>query len=290
MQNIRVAAQRSPAPAIPLLAMTLVAGLVACAPAGETTGNPGDGETAAAATLTAGRRIVDLTHELSPESLYWPTGTPFEFERLSWGPNEQGWWYAAARFATVEHLGTHLDAPIHFHEGGWTNEQIPVQRFLAPAVVIDIAQRAATDPDATLRAEDLVAWEQRNGPIPAGAIVVVRSGWSSRWPDWNTYYGSDNPFDTTTLHFPGVSPEGAAAVIERGAVGVGIDTASIDPGNDLQFRAHKVLSAASLFNLENLTGLEQLPESGATLLALPIKIAGGTGGPTRVVALVPDGS
>lgn len=235
-----------------------------------------------------GQRLVDLSHELSPDSLYWPTGTPFEFERVAWGPNDQGDWYAAARFATVEHLGTHLDAPIHFHEGGWTNDQIPTDHLVGPAVVIDISERAAGDPDAVLQAEDVEAWEARHGAMPAGAIVLVRSGWSDHWPDWNAYYGSETPFDTATLHFPGVSPEGAEAVIARSAAGIGVDTASIDPGNDTQFRAHRVLAAANLFNLENLTGLEQLPESGATLLALPIKIAGGSGGPARIVALVPE--
>ncbi len=259
--------------------------LCACGPAETPTGALED--TLPPAPLSR-QRVVDLSHALSPDSLYWPTGTPFEFERLSWGPSDQGEWYAAARFATVEHLGTHLDAPVHFHETGWTGDQIPVENFVGPAVVIDISARAGTDPDATLQAGDLEQWEARHGPVPRGAIVVVRSGWSRRWPDWNGYYGSDTPFDTSTLHFPGVSPGGAEAVIERGVVGIGIDTASIDPGNDMMFRAHRVLSAANLFNLENLSGLDQLPESGATLLALPVKIAGATGGPARVLALVPE--
>ena len=256
---------------------------VACAPAGSPAPPP-----ASPADWLASVRVVDLTHPLSPDSLYWPTGSPFEFERISWGADEAGNWYAAARFCTPEHLGTHLDAPVHFSESGWTNDAIPAERFVAPAVVIDISERAAEDPDATLAPEDIAGWGARHGPIPAGAIVLVRSGWSSRWPDWNAYYGSDTPFDTATLHFPGVSPEAAELLVQRGVGGVGIDTASIDPGNDVEFRAHRVLSAGNLFNLENLTGLDALPEEGALLLALPVKIAGGSGGPTRVLALVPE--
>lgn len=266
----------------------LVVVLAGCAVPGDDSAStvPGSAARTPGADL-ADWHIVDLTHPLSPDSLYWPNGVPFEFERQDWGYSETGEWYAMARFATPEHLGTHLDAPIHFSADGWTNAAIPVDRFIGPAVVIDIGDRAANDGDTTLLAADIEAWETQHGSIPAGALVVVRSGWSDRWPDWNRYYGSDDPFDTTTLHFPGVSPQAAAIIVERGASGVGIDTASIDPGNDLEFRAHRVLAAANLFNLENLTGLDQLPNSGATLLALPIKIEGGTGGQARVVALLP---
>lgn len=244
------------------------------------------GDEGVSATAIEDRQVVDLTHALSPDSLYWPNGTPFEWERQTWGYSEDGKWYAMARFSMPEHLGTHLDAPIHFAPDAWTNAEIPVRRFIGPAVLIDIAERAANNADAVLEAADLEAWEAAHGRVPEGAIVLVRSGWSLRWPDWNDYYGSDDPFDTTALHFPGVSPEAAAWIVERGVSGVGIDTASIDPGKDLDFRSHRILAAAGVFNLENLTGLEQLPAQGATLIALPIKIAGGSGGPARVVALL----
>ena len=236
----------------------------------------------------AGYSIVDLTHPLSPDSLYWPNGSAFEYERQVWGEREDGKWYAMGYFATPEHLGTHLDAPIHFAEGTWTNSDIPPLHFFAPAVVVDISERAAADPDTTLQPEDLDAWEAEHGQMPDGAVIVVRSGWSERWPDWNAYYGSDNPFDTTTLHFPGVSPAAAARIVEAGAVGVGIDTASIDPGNDTAFDAHRVLAEGQLYNLENLTNVARLPESGAYLISLPAKIEGGSGAPARVIALVPQ--
>ncbi len=234
-----------------------------------------------------GWNLVDLTHALSPDSLYWPNGEPFEHERQGWEFDTDGNWYAMARFSTPEHLGTHLDAPIHFAAAGWTSAKIPVDRFLGPAVVVDISERAAMDIDTTLQPSDLAAWEARHGTMPEGSILLVRTRWSERWPNWSSYYGSDDAFDTTTLHFPGVSAEAAKAIVDRSVVGVGIDTASIDPGNDVAFRAHRVLAAANIFNLENLTDLDTLPESGAMLLALPIKIADGTGGPTRVLGVVP---
>ncbi len=235
-----------------------------------------------------GWRLVDLTHALSPDSLYWPNGDPFEHERQGWEFDADGNWYAMARFSTPEHLGTHLDAPIHFAAGGWTSAEIPAERFLGAAVVVDISERAEGAPDATLQPADLETWEARHGAIPVGSILLVRTRWSARWPNWTEYYGSDDPFDTTSLHFPGVSAAAAAAIVERGVVGVGIDTASIDPGNNTAFPAHRVLAAANIFNLENLMQLDELPENGATLLALPIKIADGTGGPARVLAVVPS--
>lgn len=232
-------------------------------------------------------RLVDLTHALSPESLYWPTGSPFEHKRLAWGVNEAGYWYATAELSSPEHLGTHLDAPIHFAERGWTMTDIPVERFVAPAAVVDISKRAAANPDAALEPRDITVWEKANGKLTRGSILIVRTGWSKRWPDWERYYGSKTPKDPATLHFPGVSRQAAARLVERGVSSVGIDTASIDPGKSTTFDAHRVLAGANIFNLENLTNVDELPSTGAIVIALPMKIEGGTGGPTRVLAIVP---
>ncbi|MFQ5744050.1 MAG: cyclase family protein [Acidobacteriota bacterium] len=236
-----------------------------------------------------GVRLVDLTYPLSPDSLYWPTGSPFEHQILDWGINDKGYWYASAAFSSPEHLGTHLDAPIHFAEHGWTAAEIPIDRLFAAGVLVDISARSAEDADATLQPDDLTAWEAEHGPIPAEAAVIVRTGWAAKWPDWNEYYGSPTPKDVSTLHFPGVSVAAARALVERRAAAVGIDTASIDPGISTDFEAHQVLSAGSIFNLENLTRIDELPASGFVVVALPMKIAKGTGGPTRVVALLPGG-
>lgn len=270
-------------------ALLVTIAATACGPAGDA-GPPEsiDLSEFAFALLDNGNvEFVDLTYPLSPDSIYWPTGSSFEYERLAWGINDAGYWYAAAAFASPEHLGTHLDAPIHFGEGGWTSAEIPVDRFFARGVLIDISSKAAADPDATLDPEDIEAWEQRHGPIAEGSVVIVRSGWARRWPDWNSYYGTETPEDVTTLHFPGVSEAGALVLQARGVAGVGIDTASIDPGVSSEFEAHRVLAARNAYNLENLTGLDGLPETGFGIIALPMKIEGGTGGPTRVVAVVP---
>lgn len=235
-----------------------------------------------------GVHLVDLTYPLSPEGLYWPTGSAFEHEREGWAITEKGYWYASGAFSSAEHLGTHIDAPIHFAEGGLTLAEIPVDRLIGPGVLIDISDRCAVDADATLQPEDLEAWEGQYGTIPVGSVVIVRSGWAKFWPDWNDYYGSDTPQDVTTLHFPGISEAAAAVLAEREVAGVGIDTASIDPGISSLFEAHQVLGAANVFNLENLTNVHSLPASGFVVIAMPMKIAEGTGAPARVVALIPD--
>jgi kynurenine formamidase len=200
--------------------------------------------------------------------------------------SEGGYWYASAAFSSPEHLGTHLDAPIHFGENGWANADIPIERLFAHGVVIDITRKSNASADATLSVDDIEAWEQRNDTLQEGSIVIVRTGWASGWPDWETYYGSSTPTDVATLHFPGISPEAAQALVNRGIFGVGIDTASIDPGNSSTFEAHQILAAANVFNLENLTNVDGLPEAGFDIIALPMKIKDGTGGPARVVAIV----
>ena len=269
--------------------LLLFGSLSACATGAEETVAPAaiDFEELAYQMLASGQvELVDLTYPLSPDSLYWPTGTPFEHEQLDWGTSDGGYWYASAAFSSPEHLGTHLDAPIHFGENGWTNAEIPIERLFARGGVIDISERSNNDADATLAVEDIEEWEQRNGDLKEGTVVIVRTGWAPRWPDWNAYYGSETPEDVATLHFPGVSPDAAQALLDRGVFGVGIDTASIDPGNSSTFEAHRVLAAGNAFNLENLTNVDGLPETGFAIVALPMKIAAGTGGPTRVVAVV----
>jgi len=235
-----------------------------------------------------GVHLIDLTYPLSPEGLYWPTGSAFEHEREGWAINEKGYWYASGSFSSPEHMGTHIDAPIHFAENGLTLAEIPVDRLIGPGVLIDISDKCSMDSDATLQPEDLDVWESQHGPIPAGAVVIVRSGWEKFWPDWNAYYGSDTPEDVSTLHFPGISEAAAMVLAGRGIAGVGIDTASIDPGVSSLFEAHQVLGAANVFNLENLTNIESLPPSGFAIIAMPMKIADGTGAPARVVALIPN--
>ena len=233
-------------------------------------------------------RIVDLTYDFDEKTVYWPTAKPFQWEKESWGQSAGGYWYAAARYAASEHGGTHLDAPIHFGEGRQAADEIPLSRLVAPAVVIDISEAAAKNPDYRLTVADIAAWEKANGQIPENSIALVRSGWGKFWPDRKRYLGTDAPGDTANLRFPGVSGEAAEFLASRRKIaGVGIDTASIDHGPSKDFIAHRILNGANIYALENVANLDRLPAKGATIIALPMKIKGGTGGPARIIAILP---
>jgi kynurenine formamidase len=241
----------------------------------------------AAHELDAGR-LVELTHPFDEQTIYWPSARPFTLQRVAHGPTAGGWWYAANDFCAAEHGGTHLDAPIHFAEGRWTADEVPLDRLVGPAVVLDIAAAAARDPDALLAWRDVEAFEAEHGRIADGTIVLVRTGWAQRWTDRARYLGTDAPGDTAHLHFPGVGEEAALRLTTARRIrAIGIDTASIDHGPSRDFRAHRALANANVPIFENLAGLAALPPRGATLIGLPMRIRGGTGGPLRAIALLP---
>lgn len=234
------------------------------------------------------KRIVDLTYDFDESTIYWPTDKHFERRQTSAGITPGGWWYASATYGASEHGGTHMDSPFHFARDGLTMERIPVSRLIGPAVVIDVSQACARNPDYELTVADLETWEKRHGRIPEGAIVLVRAGWGKYWPDKKRYLGSDAPGDTANLHFPGISEAAAMFLATRRKIdGVGIDTASIDHGPSKRFPAHQVLYRANIYGLENVANLERLPATGAYLIALPMKIKGGTGAPVRIIAVLP---
>jgi kynurenine formamidase len=236
--------------------------------------------------------IVDLTHALNARTLFWPTSpSTFELEQLSYGRTPGGWFYSANRFCTPEHGGTHLDAPIHFDSTGVTMERIPLDRLVAPAVVIDVSDSAARNPDFRLTVADVHAFERRHGKIPAGAMVILRTGWEKRWPDRKAYFGDDTPGDASKLHFPSFGAEAARLLVDERRVGaLGLDTPSIDYGASRDFIVHRIAAAKNVVGLENLRGLAALPPVGAIVFALPIKIEGGSGGPLRAIALIPKAS
>ncbi len=239
----------------------------------------------------ANSEAIDLTHAFDGDTIFWPTETEgFKLTELYKGPSKgpEGYFYAAYRFCMPEHGGTHLDAPFHFAERGETTAEIPLKRLIGPAVVIDISAQAEKDPDYTLSVEDVTAWEEIHGKVPAGAIVLLRTGWSSRWPDTLAYLGDDTPGDASNLHFPSYGADASRMLIERGATVLGVDTASIDNGPSRKFLVHRITAAANVPGLENLTNLDRLPPKGSWVFALPIKIAGGSGAPARVIALVPS--
>jgi kynurenine formamidase len=200
-----------------------------------------------------GGRWIDLTYSFSEDAIYWPTGKPFTLEQEAYGITEKGYFYASYNYSAAEHGGTHFDAPIHFAEGAQTAEQVPLDKLIGPAVVVDVSDRA--DADYQVRVSDLEEWESLHGEIPVGAIVLFRTG-----------------------------------LVDKGSVdAIGIDTPSIDYGQSSDFETHVIVYGANIPGFENLANLHQLPESGAFLVALPMKIEGGSGGPLRVAAFVPGG-
>jgi kynurenine formamidase len=272
----------------------LTAVLVMLAACGAVSESPGGGESTeferAVAVDLATARLVDLSHAYDDSTLYWPTSpSAFELEKLAWGPSGAGFFYSANRFRTPEHGGTHLDAPIHFAEGRWTVGQIPLERLIARVAVIDVRAQAAEDADYRLEQADIESWEERYGELPEGSIVLMRTGWDEFWPDALTYLGSDAPGDASDLHFPGFGETAVRYLVEEREISMlGVDTASIDHGPSQNFIAHQVANGANIPALENLTNLDQLPEWGAWLIALPVKISEGSGAPARVIAVLPD--
>ena len=233
-------------------------------------------------------RIVDLTHAFGEDTIYWPTDTRgFRLEQLASGRTEAGFYYSANAFCTAEHGGTHLDAPIHFHEEGRAVDEVPLDDLVGPGVVIDVTAETSGDPDYRLTRAAVERHESKNGAIPHGAIVLLRTGWSDRWPDARAYLGDDTPGDASNLSFPGYGEDAATFLVdERGVRVLGVDTASIDYGRSSDFAVHRITAAQGVAGLENLTNLGELPETGFTVIALPMKIAGGSGGPVRVIAMV----
>ena len=234
-------------------------------------------------------QMIDLTHAYDSSTLYWPTSpSGFELERLAFGRTAGGWFYSANAFSSPEHGGTHLDAPIHFAEGRLTSDRIPLDKLIAPAVVIDVSAKAAADPDYRLTPADVASFERQHGRIGEGTIVLLRTGWSTRWPNRKAYLGDDTPGDASKLHFPSFGAEAARLLVEeRSIAALGVDVASIDYGPSADFMVHRIAAERNVYGLENLTNLDALPPTGTTLIALPMKIAGGSGGPVRVVALIP---
>jgi kynurenine formamidase len=248
-------------------------------------------EASAAARFAAGTWL-DLTHAFDAATIYWPTEKGFQFEPGANGPNPKGYYYAANRFATAEHGGTHLDAPRHFAEGRHTADQIKPERLVGEAAVIDVRAKCAANPIYEVTADDLVAWEREHGRQLVDVIVLLRTGWATRWGDRAAYLGTGvkGPEAVPLLRFPGLAPDAAKWLVgHRRVKAVGIDTASIDHGPSSLFGSHIALCTADTPIFENLAGLERLPAEGAFVVALPMKIAGGSGGPLRVLARLPDG-
>lgn len=228
--------------------------------------------------------VVDLTYPLNEKNAYWPVGnyTPFKYEVIA---NIKKDMVFSGRYSTPEHLGTHIDAPNHFELNQPSVDQLAFEQLVGHAMVIDITDKTERIPDYTLSQSDILLWEKANGQIPDGSIVLLHTGWSKRWQNFEDYKNKDN---NGMMHFPGYSKEAVSYLVEQRHIkGIGIDTLSGDCGNSSDFQVHHVINRAGKFILENVANLDKLPPKGATLIIAPIKIEGGSGGQCRIWALLP---
>ena len=235
--------------------------------------------------------IVDLSHAYDANAIFWPTAEAFRLDKVADGVTPGGYYYAANNFFTSEHGGTHLDAPVHFAQGRQTVDEIPLERLVGPAIVIDVSAATSADADYQIVVQDFERWEQQHGQIPPDSLVLLRTGYAQRWPDAARYLGTAERGEAAVakLHFPGLHPDAARWLVANRAVSaIGIDTASIDYGQSTQYESHRVLYERNIPAFENLASLDRLPPTGATVVALPMKIKGGSGAPLRAIALLPQ--
>lgn len=279
-----------------LVAGVAVAGLLAGALAGCLAPADGGGGTPSSGTgapppdlmtALAGRTVVDLTHPLDAAVPYWPGQKYFPFETWDLAKFEEVRAFSRA-YRVPEHYGTHMDAPVHFLPGQSAVDAVPPDRLFGPAVVFDLKGRAAADQDAALTPEDIAAWEAQHGPVPRGAIAVLRTGWESRWGDVAAYRNFDA---FGRLRFPSYGLEAARILLaDRGCVGLVVDTLSVDRGIDNEFPVHRMGSGLDRWFVENAAHLDRLPATGAVIFALPVPLRGGSGAQTRVIAFLPPTS
>jgi len=234
---------------------------------------------------------IDLSHDFSDETIYWVTAESFKRTTVAEGMTDKGYYYSAYNYSAAEHGGTHIDAPVHFAEGRKTVDQLPLEQLIAPAVKIDVSQKAASNRDYLVSVEDIQNWEKQNGQIPDGCIVLLETGFGKYWPDKKLYLGTDQKGEGAVkdLHFPGLAPEAADWLVKNRKIkAVGIDTASIDYGQSTTFGSHVALMSNNVPAFENVADLHKVPAKGAHIIALPMKIKGGSGAPLRIVAFLPQ--
>ncbi len=229
-------------------------------------------------------KVIDLTHSLNSRSPYWPDskGNPFKYDTLFTQPSGVP---GMGRFTMPEHFGTHLDAPIHSADHQLSVDQLKPNDLMGSVVVINVESKCDANADYLLTIQDIEDWEKRYGAMPARSIVIMFTGWSRKWENYNAYKNQDA---NGKMHFPGFSPEAATFLIgKRSILGIGIDNLSLDAGMAAGFPVHSIVNGAGKFQLENVASVHELPPTGAFMIAAPIKIEGGSGGPVRIFAIIP---
>lgn len=252
---------------------------------GTPTSRPGPSEINLDDIASGRTRIIDLTHVLNEKNAYWP-GPGYEPFRLKTIATIEKDGVLSKAFSMPEHLGTHIDAPNHFETGQPDLASITPDQFFSPGIVLDISERAEVDADTMLTIDDITDWESKHGRIPDGAIILLRTGWGRFWNNYSRYKNQDA---TGKLHFPSYSAKAAGFLIhDRKAKGLGVDNLSIDRGISSDFAVHHIVNKAGRYGLENVAALEKLPPRGFFLIVAPIRIEAGSGGPTRIFAILTD--
>ena len=231
--------------------------------------------------------IIDLSYPYEARTPFWPTADGFQLDTVAYGPTPGNYFYSAFSFSTAEHGGTHIDAPIHFAEAKRTVDQIPLEQLIGPGILIDVSKKCSEDVDYLVTIDDITTWEKEYGNIPEGSILLIRTGYGKFWPNKKLYMGTDQtgPSAVLLLHFPGLAPDAAQWLVENRKINaLGIDTPSIDYGRSSDFMAHRILMEENIPAFENLANLDKLPSTGFRIVALPMKIKGGSGGPLRIIA------
>ncbi|CAH1259288.1 Hypp2234 [Branchiostoma lanceolatum] len=238
------------------------------------------------AALLGNPQVIDMTYTFDDTTVIWPKREPFRLKDTFRGYHPNGYYYEGSYYEGYEHSGTHVDAPSHFCKDKWRMDAVPLERLMGLAVVVDVSSKTKNNADYTVTAQDFQDWEEKNGRIPDGSIVLVRTGWDQFWSDKRQYLGTDTT-DTSLLHFPGIDPEGARWLVQnRGMHAVGIDTGSLSTGQSTNFSAHQILCEADIIGLESVANMDKLPTTGATVYALPLKIGEGSGGPARIIGII----
>ncbi|MCO6510131.1 MAG: cyclase family protein [Aridibacter famidurans] len=252
---------------------------------------PSSQEAAPPSGPAAAPEIVDLTYPFDENTVYWVTAETFKHEKVFEGQNPNGFFYSAYNYAGAEHGGTHIDSPVHFAEGRLRVDEIPLEKLIGAGFKVDVSAKAANDRDYLVSVADLEEWEKRNGRIPEGAILLLQTGFGNFYPDAEKYLGTAERGEEAVkkLSFPGLDPAAAKWLVENRKINaVGIDTASIDRGKSETFESHVALMTNDVPAFENVANLDKLPEKGFRIIALPMKIKNGSGGPLRIVAEVPS--
>jgi kynurenine formamidase len=233
--------------------------------------------------------IVDLSYPFDSDTVYWPTAEAFHLEKDFEGVTEKGFYYSAYKYSAAEHGGTHLDAPSHFAKGRHTVDEIPLAQLIGPGIVVDVSRQCENNPDYRVTTDDFIGWEKNNGRLPNGAIVLLRTGFGKFYPNRKKYLGTDErgAGAVAKLHFPGLHPDAARwLTANRSIRAIGLDTASIDFGQSTLFESHRILFDKNIPAFENVANLDRLPAKRFSVIALPMKIKGGSGGPLRIVAIL----